>query len=229
VDCGVESQYVVQVYFRWIFFRDLVAGWGQVLWAANDGNRYLRLADGSGKDELLFVNPGHLGYVEDWSSDGKLITFHNAGIWMMAPDGDRKPHPYHETRFTENWNKISPDGQWLAYRSDQPGQYEILVESIPPGKGRYQISTEGGDWPVWRRDGKELFFRQGAKLMAVSTRLTPTSVESGKPQALFELPADIRFQVSRDGQRFLVAMPLEGEATTALLTVDTDWRAGLAK
>jgi hypothetical protein len=202
---------------------------GKVLWAANDGNRYLRLADGSGKDELLFVNPGHLGYVEDWSSDGKLITFHNAGIWMMAPDGDRKPHPYHETRFTENWNKISPDGQWLAYRSDQPGQYEILVESLPPGKGRYQISTEGGDWPVWRRDGKELFFRQGAKLMAVSTRLTPTSVESGKPQALFELPADIRFQVSRDGQRFLVAMPLEGEATTALLTVDTDWRVGLAK
>jgi len=202
---------------------------GKVLWAANDGNRYLRLADGSGKDELLFVNPGHLGYVEDWSSDGKLITFQNAGIWMMETGGDRKPHPYHESRFTENWNVISPDGQWLAYHSDQPGQYEILVESIPPGKGRYQISTEGGDWPIWRRDGKELFFRQGTKLMAVSMRLTPTSVESGNPKALFELNADIRFQVSRDGQRFLVAMPLEGAATSAPLTVDTDWRAGLAK
>ena len=61
-------------------------------------------------------------------------------------------------------------------------------------------------------------------------RLTPTSVESGKPQALFEIPADVRFQVSRDGQRFLVALPLEGATTAAApLTVDTDWRAGASK
>jgi hypothetical protein len=148
---------------------------------------------------------------------------------MVEPEGDRKPYPYHETRFSENWNVISPDGQWLAYHSDQPGQYEILVESIPPGRGRYQVSTEGGDWPVWRREGKELFFRQGTKLMAAPMRLTKTSAESGKPQALFELPADVRFQVSRDGQRFLVALPLEGAVTTAPLTVDSDWRAGVTK
>jgi hypothetical protein len=87
----------------------------------------------------------------------------------------------------------------MAYASDQPGQNEILIESIPPGKGRWQISTEGGDWPVWRRDGKELFFRQGTKIMAAPIRLTKASVESGKPQALFEVPANTRFQVSRDG------------------------------
>ena len=65
--------------------------------------------------------------------------------------------------------------------------------------------------------------------MAVPIRLSPTSVESGKPQALFEVPADVRFQVSRDGQRFLVAMPVEGAAAVAPLTVDTDWRSGVSK
>ena len=117
----------------------------------------------------------------------------------------------------------------MAYRSNQPGQFEILVESIPPGKGRWQISTEGGDWPVRRRDGKELFFRQGTKIMAAPIRLTKTSVEAGKPQALFDVPADTRFQVSRDGQRFLIAMPVEGATAAAPLAVDTDWRAGVPK
>jgi serine/threonine protein kinase/Tol biopolymer transport system component len=208
----------------------------KVLWAANDGNRYLRSADGSGKDELLFTAPNwSAGYVEDWSSDGKRITFSGlndkggTNIWMVETDGDRKPYPYLPSRFIESWNAISPDGQWIAYASNQPGQNEILVESIPTGKGRRQISTEGGDWPVWRRDGKELFFRQGTKIMAAPIRLTKTSVEAGKPQALFEVPADTRFQVSRDGQRFLIAMPVEGAAAATPLTVDTDWRAGVLK
>jgi serine/threonine protein kinase/Tol biopolymer transport system component len=207
----------------------------KVLWTARDGSRYLRPADGSGKDELLFKSPSAGGYVEDWSSDGKRISFSERGdkttlnIWLAEPGADRKPYPYHESRFTESWNVISPDGQWIAYRSNQPGQFEILVESIPPGKGRWQISTEGGDWPVWRRDGKELFFRQGTKIMAAPIRLTETAVEAGKPQALFEVPADTRFQVSRDGQRFLIAMPVEGAAAATPLTVDTDWRAGVLK
>jgi hypothetical protein len=184
---------------------------------------------------LLFKSPSAGGYVEDWSSDGKRISFSERGdkttlnIWLAEPGADRKPYPYHESRFTESWNVISPDGQWIAYRSNQPGQFEILVESIPPGKGRWQISTEGGDWPVWRRDGKELFFRQGTKIMAAPIRLTETAVEAGKPQALFEVPADTRFQVSRDGQRFLIAMPVEGAAAATPLTVDTDWRAGVLK
>ena len=147
----------------------------------------------------------------------------------MAADGDRKPYPYVQSRFNETWAQISPDGRWMAYGSDQPGQNEILVESIPAGKGRWQVSTEGGDWPVWRRDGKELFFRQGTKIMAAPIRLTETSVESGKPQALFEVPPDTRFQVSRDGQHFLIALPVEGAAAASPITVDTDWRAGVSK
>jgi Tol biopolymer transport system component len=178
----------------------------KVLWAAHAGNRYVRTADGSGKDELLFKAPTQGGYPTDWSSDGKRIAFAGGpektqtDIWLVGTDGDRKPYPYLQSRFNETWNAISPDGRWMAYVSDQPGRDEILVESIPMGKGRWQISTEGGTWPLSCRDGKELFFTQGTKIMAAPIRLTETSVESGKPQALFEVPAGTRFQVSRDGQ-----------------------------
>jgi hypothetical protein len=116
----------------------------------------------------------------------------------------------------------------MAYVSDEGQSPEqIVVESIPAGKGRWQISTETGKWPTWRRDGKELFYVQGTKLMAVPIRLTGTSVESGKPEALFEVQAGTRFQASRDGQRFLIALPVEDASASRQLTVDTDWRAGL--
>jgi eukaryotic-like serine/threonine-protein kinase len=206
----------------------------KILWAANDGKRYVRPADGSGKDELLFKNPiCNICYLNDWSSDGRLITFTERSertaldLWLVPTEGDRKPYPYLQSQFATYWQQISPDNRWMAYGSDHLPQEQIFVESIPAGKGRRQISTEGGDWPIWRRDGKELFYRQGTKLMAVPIRLTETSVESGKPEALFEVPAGTRFQVSRDGQRFLIALPVEGASTP--LTVDTDWRAGLAK
>jgi eukaryotic-like serine/threonine-protein kinase len=179
----------------------------------------------------LFKAPNAGGYPYDWSSDGKRIAFTEASgktgvdIWLVEAEGDRKPYPYLATRFNEYWPQISPDGRWMAYTSDQPGQNEIVVESIPAGKGRWQISTEGGGWSVWRRDGKELFYSQGTKIMAVPMHLTETSVENGKPQFLFDV-GESRFQVSRDGQRFLFALPVEGSAATAPFTVDTDWRQG---
>ena len=81
---------------------------------------------------------------------------------------------------------------------------------------------------MWRRDGKELFYKQGNDVMAVPMHLTERSLESGKPQKLFEVPAPNRFQVSRDGQRFLIALPVEGSLQSPL-TVDTDWPASLVK
>ena len=208
----------------------------KVLWAANDGNRYLRSADGSGKDEPLFKNPNcETCNVDDWSSDGKFVVFPAKGekaaldIWLVTTDGDRKPYPFVQSHFATYWSQISPDNRWMAYGADQsPLPQQIFVESIPAGKGRWQISTEGGDWAIWRRDGKELFYRQGTKLMAVPIHLMKTSVEIGKPQALFEVPEDARFQVSRDGQRFLIALPIENTFASPL-TVDSDWRAGLVK
>jgi len=209
----------------------------KVLWAANDGNRYVKAAGGSGKDELVYKEDEKCPtcFVEDWSSDGKLITFSEAGvkagfeIWLV-PAGGGKPYPYLQSDFAAYWDRFSPDNRWMAYASDQsPHPEQVFVESIPRGKGRWQISEKHGDWPVWRRDGKELFYVEGTRLTAVPTHLTETTFERGKPQALFEVGTLNRFQVSRDGQRFLMALPVEGSPDSAPLTVDTDWRARLRK
>ena len=115
----------------------------RVLWAANDRNRYLRSADGSGKDELFFQNPTcSTCYLEDWSSNGNLIVFGEDGkkvtidIWLVPFEGDRKPYPYLQSRFATYWPQISPDNRWMAYVSDQsPHPQQVFVESIPVGKG----------------------------------------------------------------------------------------------
>jgi Tol biopolymer transport system component len=204
----------------------------KVLWADNDQNRYVRPADGSGKDELLYQNPKcGACFPTDWSSDGKLIAFGEVGengleIWLVLTAGDRRPYPYFQGHAPAYWGQFSPDNRWMAYAADQFPHEQIFVESVPGGRSRRQISPDGGDWPIWRRDGKELFYRQGTKIMAVPIRLTETSVENGEPRALFDVPPGTRFQVSRDGQRFLIAVPADSSAG---LTVDTDWRAGLGK
>jgi serine/threonine protein kinase len=208
----------------------------KVLWAARDGSRYLKSADGSGADELLFKHPGS-GYPYDWSPSGK-IAFTVMGlktaydIWLVEAEGGRKPYPYAESRFAEYWAQVSADGRWMAYVSEHSGRPEVLVESIPAGKGRWPVSSDGGSFPVWRPGGKEIFFSRRNQIMAAPVRVTETAVEVGKPQVLFELPSvamepDLRFQVSRDGQRFLLAVPVDQGATARTLTVDTDWRAGL--
>jgi Tol biopolymer transport system component len=207
----------------------------KVLWAARDGRRYLRAADGSGKDQLLYNNPAaDTGFPTSWSSDGRFITFSGPGegggdVWLVPAAGERKPYPYIQSAFGTFWGQISPDSHWMAYiaRQQFPLPQEVFVESIPPGKGKWQISTGGGDWPIWRGDGKELFYRQGTKLMATPIRLTEKSVETGKAQALFEISGRTRFQVSRDGERFLIALPAEGAPLATPLTVDTDWRMRL--
>jgi DNA-binding winged helix-turn-helix (wHTH) protein/Tol biopolymer transport system component len=202
----------------------------KVLWAASDGSRYLRSADGSGKDELLYKQSND-GMPTDWSSDGRLVAFAGPSemgftIWLVPTAGDRKPFPYNQPGSPEYWAQISPDNHWMAYDSEQfPEPQEVFVESIPPGKGKWQISAGGGDWPIWRRDGREIFYRQGTKLMAMPIRLTERSVETGKPLPLFEISGRTRFQVSRDGQRFLIALPAEGAPLSTPLTVHTDWQA----
>jgi len=207
----------------------------RLLFAKNDGNRFLKAADGSGKEELVFKNPTcPTCYLYDWSLDGKLIAFTQPGdkganIWLVSTDGDHKPYPYRGSHFNETWARFSPDGRWMAYETDESGERQIYAESIPAGNGRRQISTDGGQWPRWRRDGKELFYRQGNKMMAVPIRLTATSVEASKPQVLFESNDDLRFEVSHDGQRFLLSFPIEGQTAFTPITVDTNWQAGQAK
>src|SRR3954447_18499156 len=127
---------------------------------------------------------------------------------------DRTLRPFVKTRYNETAPRISPDGQWLAYVSDESGRWEVYVRPFPGPGGKSQVSTEGGTEPVWNPAGRELFFRTRQRLMSSAVTLKP-EFSTRKPEALFEgpwLPTPVTFpnyDVSRDGQRFLMLKPAE--------------------
>jgi dipeptidyl aminopeptidase/acylaminoacyl peptidase len=136
-----------------------------------------------------------------------------------------------QTPFDEQAARFSPDGKWMAYESNESGQTQIYVQSVPASGTKYQISASGGSRAQWRRDGKELFYiSTDRKLMAVPIKLGAT-VEVGIPQALFPLPpTGVRvYAPLRDGQRFLVNVAAGGEAAVVpTITLVTNWDRSLA-
>jgi Tol biopolymer transport system component len=184
-------------------------------------NLFWQLADGSGGLERLktseYPNAPH-----SWSPDGQLLAFVELNpttgfdIWVLRLS-DRKAQLFLRTPFNESVPRFSPDGRWLAYVSDETARWEIYVQPYPGPGGKWQISTEGGTEPVWNPNGRELFYRSGDKMMAVEIATQP-SFTAGKPRVLFErpyLPTPVTFpnyDVSPDGQRFLMLKPTEQEA-----------------
>jgi Tol biopolymer transport system component len=190
---------------------------------------YERLANGSGLDELVLESRDVPAHAEDWALDGSLLVFNrNQGshadlfVLPLEPSRGSKPVPFLATEFWEDMGQFSPDRRFLAYRSFESGKSEVYVRDVLPdgtaGTGKWQISTQGGAEPRWRRDGKELFYLSEAadaaaggsvgKLMAVSVRTDGASFDASVPKPLFEarLPPGRRnrYVVTRDGQRFLV-------------------------
>ena len=125
---------------------------------------------------------------------------------------DRKLQPFLHTPFNETAPSFSPDGHWLAYASDDSGRYQIYVQPYPGPGRRWQISRDGGAEPKWNRNGQELFYRNGDKMMAVNVSIQP-QFSPGNPVILFQgsyLPSPLTFpnyDVSADGQRFLMIQP----------------------
>jgi Tol biopolymer transport system component/predicted Ser/Thr protein kinase len=141
----------------------------------------------------------------------------------------RTAQPFLRTRFDESVPRFSPDGRWLAYISNESGHFEIYVQPYPGPGGKWQISTEGGTEPVWNPNGRELFYRSGDKMMAVEITTQP-GFSAGKPRMLFEgqyepSPATTpNYDVSRDGQRFLMLKPTESaEVAPTQINVVLNW------
>jgi hypothetical protein len=125
--------------------------------------------------------------------------------------------------------RLSPNGLWLAYRSDESKRNEVYVQSFPEHKGKWQISTNGADYSVWSRDGRELYFiGADRKMMAVEVKNGSSSFQAGIPKPLFEVAKSQQFDVGKDG-RFLIQVPSEKAAESVPITVVLNWQAGLKK
>jgi len=196
-------------------------------------NIFWQLADGSGGLERLSTSE-YLHAPISWSPDGQVLAFFelNAAtqrdIWVLRVS-DHKAQPVLRTPFDEADPMFSPDGRWMAYISNESGRYEVYVQPYPGPGGKYQISTEGGTEPAWNRNGKELFYRSGDKMMAVDI-VTQPSFAAGTSRVLFEGRYEVapfpitNYDVSPDGQRFLMLKPVEQTgAAPAQINVVLNW------
>lgn len=196
---------------------------------------YLKNADGSGAEHELAEAGADAFNSLDWSHDGKYILTrrHNELWYLSLPDRAQKP-------LIQGWvvkaAQFSPDGRWVAYASNESGSMEVYVAPFPGVNGKWQVSTGGGQEPRWRKDGKELFYMSpDSKMMAVSV-ITGTSFASGAPVVLFQTHRRIpissqdtySYDVSADGQRFLIATQLD-ESAVAPLTVLLNWASAMEK
>ena len=219
----------------------------RVVWASNRSGAfdlYVKSANG-GPEQLLVMMGAPAGWPEDWSQDGRFIIYQIPGtktgqdLWIapqpaQGESGDRKPFPYLQTGFDERHGRFSPDGRWVAYSSNESGRDEVYVQSFPASGAGLQISAGGGMEPEWRKDGTELFYiSEDRTLMAVPVKLAGSASETlqvGQPKRLFPVPVLDTFivgrsyQVSKDGQRFLLRA-----ATAPPLTVVLNWQTQLKK
>jgi eukaryotic-like serine/threonine-protein kinase len=200
---------------------------------------YLKAADGGVEDLLL----KEAAIPRDWSRDKRFLVYGVATatqLMVLPLSGDRKPFPYlPDSKFQTAQSRISPDGKWLVYWSNETGRQEIYVQNFPIPSAKYQISTDGGTMPKWRSDGKEIFyFSSRNKLMGVPVRTTDKSVEVSAPSVLFDLNlgflpgvspkygARQQYDVTADGQRFLVNVPADA-TTESPMTVVWNWLAAV--
>jgi Tol biopolymer transport system component len=195
---------------------------------------YRKAIDGSGGEDLVLATPLPKGPT-DWSPDGRLLLFRSPDsktgfdIWAVTLEGERKPFPVVRTNFDERDGQFSLDGEWIAYESNESGQYEIYVQPFPGPGGKVRVSRNGGAQVRWRRDGRELFYiGLDTRLMAVPIQIRNRTLETGDPVSLFlthiggALQARFRQQyvVSDDGQRFLMNNIEEEPISTMKLIVN---------
>jgi serine/threonine protein kinase/roadblock/LC7 domain-containing protein len=213
-----------------------------VIFSAYPVDRLYRKAVSSAQELALTVQ-GTDSTATSWSTDGKLLAYSQtssttkADVWLLPLDQrDAKPQPFKQTPAAEREGQISPDGRWMAYTSDSSGRNEVYVESITPGGASHLVSVNGGGYPRWRGDGKELYFitSSNSSLMAVDIKTGP-EITFGLPHELFVQPAlrrnvsEFPYQPNADGSQFLMLLSAGGEVAAPALTVVTNWQGTLKK
>ena len=187
--------------------------------AASPPDLHLIDLEGSARPELL-VAGGEIDEPESWTPDGSAFVFTRQtdvglDLWQFTVDGRRAQALPINTSFNEWQARVSPDGRWIAYVSDETGANAVFVAAFPSGRGKRAVSAGGGTAPQWRADGRELFYvSDTAGMMSVPVTATDTALDIGRPVELFRLarPVDVEgrndailYRAEPSGQRFLIA------------------------
>jgi hypothetical protein len=194
----------------------------------------IRPTDGS-TERVIVAEPVLNAVPTSFSPDGRFLVFSKRrdlldDLWVVPVDGSSAPKAIAPTP-GNNLGQVSPNGRYVAYQSIESGRYEIAVTTFPEPGGRWQVSQSGGTEPRWSKDGKELFFfAPDNRLMAAGVKTDAVSFEIGGIRSLFQsrkMGDSFRYDVSKDGQRFLVNAGLKEELTP--LTLTTNWTEALKK
>ena len=195
---------------------------GQIMTMAVSGAREVRRISQSGIPEIPC----------SWSAGGNLLAYSVTGrgtrgdIWVRPMDSTSPPAAFLATPFQESDPALSPDGRWIAYTSNETGVAEVFVRPYPDTGTSWSISTAGGGQPVWSRDGKELYYLSGSRMMAVPIETRP-AFRSGTPVQLFEGGIEVSssrsFDVAPDG-RFVAVRPAGGSSSQMELRMLLNWQ-----
>jgi serine/threonine protein kinase/Tol biopolymer transport system component len=214
-----------------------------IIFASNrDGgifNLYSKSASGTGDDELLFKSPNSKTPT-DVSFDGTKVLYDEQDpktgydLWVLSLSKEPKATQFLGSGYTEYKATFSPDMHWIAYASNQSGQFEVYVRDFPSSGGQWQVSRSGGNRPRWRPDGRELLYDKSAELMAVDiTGTVPgNQFKSGPPQSIFGGligGGTIRnnFDMIKGDNRFLVSASQTETRGTPAIVVVLNWASGL--
>ena len=200
---------------------------------------YMKAADGTG-DETPILADNVNEFMPAFTPDARYLVLergrseqvHRAGIWALPLFGDRKPIPVAQGQIDYVRPSLSPDGKWVAYESAESGQSQIYVVPFPQGKGKWQVSINGGHWPRWNPAGKELFYiSPDYKLMVANVTEHGTSLDVGSLHELFQSsPAYVAtsfYDVSPDGKKFVFVSRTPQSLNP--LTLVVNWPALLKK
>jgi len=190
-------------------------------------------ADGSGPPERL-TESDDPQVPTGFSPDGRFLAFSatsggsRSDVWLLPLTGDRKPVALVHTPFEDRWGRFSPDGKWIAWVSDETGGDQVYVQPFPRPGGKWQVSTELGRDPMWGPEGSELFYTSGNRVWVVDLRPGATFAASTPRQLFesrFERPSGplATYDVSADGQRFLMVKGSEPEDAVSQIHVVLNW------
>ncbi|MGH2567608.1 MAG: hypothetical protein ACRDGA_04665, partial [Bacteroidota bacterium] len=220
---------------------------GRIVFGSNRTGRYhlyQRASSGAGSEEILLESNDDKR-ATSWSLDNKFLAYTTLGnpktladMWVLPlnvqkAESDRKQILFLQTEFVETLGAFSPDGKWIAYQSNESGKSQVYVRPFPGPGGKYQISTTGGTRAKWRKDGKELFYlSDDNKLMAAEVKPAGTTFEVVQVRPLFTTSPFLGggvYDVTADGQRFLVNTTGAGEELSSPITLVVNWDAEAKK